>query len=493
MTDNPQIPSLIQFWRHKRRQAGLPCEIRPFHKTIANALTRLVLGRSPKPNVMILEPPRCAKTDLGVKTFVTWGLSICPDSEWILTSYGQDLATANAVDIRSTLASDWYRQTVMNGPDSYWGAHVALRGEGAGGRQDYFFTEEGGCVKAVGSGGGITGFGAGKLRPEFGGAIVIDDPLKAQDRRSPAMRQAAIDYIENTLKSRRNRQDDPPTPIVLIMQRLHPQDPAGQLLAKEREKWEIIQIPAHDEAGQTIWPGRLNYNELMEIKEADPGTYFADYMQVPSESMLTIFKNAWWQRWYDIQEVEKRITLKIITSDTAFKAKDSSDFSVLQCWGIEGISGLYLLDQVRGQWEFPELLKNARAFIAKHTIQAIGCTPASEAWVEDRASGQSLVQTLRREGINVRGWAPKDFKSEDDKISRANQCTLPISAGRVFIPDSKLLGFQWVDSFVNECSAFSAELDYLHDDQVDTMTMAILIWLSRGGGRGPIPAPFERR
>jgi predicted phage terminase large subunit-like protein len=362
-----------------------------------------------------------------------------------------------------------------------------MRGEGAGGRQDYFFTEEGGCVKAIGMG-GITGFGAGKLREEFGGAIVIDDPLAAHNRRSPAERQNAIDYITGALKSRRNRQDDPPTPIVLIMQRLHPQDPAGRLLSIEREKWEVIQIPAHNEAGETIWPGRLNYEELMQIREADPATYFADYMQEPSDSMLTIFKSGWWKRWYNIQEVEKRITLKILTADTAFKAKDSSDFSVLQAWGIEGISGMHLIDQSRGQWEFPELLRNARMFIEKHVTPTAGITPASEFWVEDRASGQSLVQTLRREGLRVKEWLP-DAKYPD-KVARANQCTLPISAGRIFIPDSKMPGYHWVDGFVNECSAFSAELDYLHDDQVDTMTSAILIWLERGGGRGPLPIPF---
>ena len=320
---------------------------------------------------MILMPPRCAKTDLGVKAFTAWGLSVAPDSEWILTSYGQDLATANAVDVRTTLASDWYRETINS---EYWGAHVRMRGQGAGDRQDYFYTEEGGCVKAIGSGGGITGFGAGKLRSAFGGCIVIDDPLKAQDRRSPAMRQAAIDYIENTLKSRR-RQDDPPTPIVLIMQRLHPQDPVGQLLQKERDKWDVLQIPAHDEQGRTIWQGRLNYDELMLIKESDPDTYWSDYMQEPSESHRSTFKESWWRFWRNLRAVEERTTLKMITADTAFEEKTSADWSVFQCWNVEGISGMYLKDQIRGQWEYPDLMKAAKEFWLKHTKWEIGITP----------------------------------------------------------------------------------------------------------------------
>ena len=47
-----------------------------------------------------------------------------------------------------------------------------MAGEKAGGKQDYFPTITGGCVKAIGVGGGITGFGAGKLRTTFGGCIV---------------------------------------------------------------------------------------------------------------------------------------------------------------------------------------------------------------------------------------------------------------------------------------------------------------------------------
>lgn len=47
----------------------------------------------------------------------------------------------------------------------------------------------GGMMYAVGSGGTITGYGAGKHRPGFGGAILIDDPHKADEARSDVMRR----------------------------------------------------------------------------------------------------------------------------------------------------------------------------------------------------------------------------------------------------------------------------------------------------------------
>ena len=457
--------------------------IRPHHHQIADALTRLTLGLLLKPNLMILMPPRCCKTSLGSEAYVPWAMSAFPDSEFILSSYSSDLSTSSTVKIRDTLASDWYRSIV----GSDWGATVEMRGERAGGRQDYFHSREGGSVKAIGMSGGITGFGAGKLRPEFGGAIIIDDPLKQQDARSPTMRASAIDYIKGTLKSRRNRKSAPVTPIILIMQRLHPEDPAGILLREERDEWNVLQIQARQSDGTSIWEERIGTAELEQMQLADPQTYWSQYQQEPSQTALNIFKYDWWQYWNNRNAVEGRLTLKVITADTAFKAKDSADFSVFQCWGWENQQGAYLLDQDRGQWDFPDLLSHARAFLDKHTqgLPSNWC-PVTEFWIEDRASGTSLVQTMRREGLRVREWLPDD-KTAPDKVARAKQASIPISAGRVFVPDPKMLGYRWVDSFINEHSAFTVDDSHLHDDAVDAETMAILLWMQRGGGRGAVP------
>jgi len=225
------------------------------------------------------------------------------------------------------------------------------------------------------------------------------------------------------------------------------------------------------------------------MKETDPDTYWAQMMQEPSQAAHTIFKSGYWQRWFSREEVESRITLKVITMDTAFKDKDSNDFSVLQCWGCVGISGLVLLDSDKGKWEFPDLLIHAKAFAEKHTQRKIGVTPATELWIEDKASGQSLVQTLNREGIPANAWEPEDGTAKD-KVGRAQQCVLPLAAGRIAIPYDKMPGMKWVEGFVNEHSAFTKDDSHLYDDQVDACTMAVLIWLQRGGGTGPLPEPY---
>ena len=485
--------SLIDFWKIRRHMLGENTIVRPFHHIIADNLTKLMLGQLDRPNLMILMPPRCGKTDLCTRTFIPWSLSYFPDSEYLNTSYGADLATANNISIRDTLASQWYRDLCC----STFGAVTEMRGDKAGGRQDHFYTTVNGAVKALGVGGGSLGFGCGKLRPEWGGCGVIDDPLKIDDAKSAAVRKSVIDWFPSGLESRRNRKQDPMTPIILVMQRLHPQDLAGHLLRTQRERWTVVQIPAHSinpETGidESVWPERISMAELMQMKEATPEVYWAQYMQSPTDAATTIFKRGWWRYWTDRDKMEDRLTMKIITADTAFKATDSNDWSVLQCWGMEGSSSIVLVDQVRGRWEFPALCAQAKAFWEKHHSQTgRHHTPATEFWIEDKASGTSLVQTLRSPevGIPARGWIPSD-RTSSDKVGRANQCTMPISTGRVVLPDPKLPGYEWVEGFINEHEAFTNDDSHLYDDQVDTETEAVLIWQERGGGRGPLPAPY---
>lgn len=317
--------------------------------------------------------------------------------------------------------------------------------------------------------------------------MVVDDPLKAQDKDSAAKRKACIDWYHGTLESRKNRKASPTTPTLLIMQRLHPQDLAGHLLQTERNKWSVLQIPAHDEHNVTIWPGRISHPELMDMKEANPSTYYSQYMQNPSDDAFSLIKAKWFLYWNNRPNVDKIIKFKFITGDTAFKAKDTADWSVFQCWGVDDTRSMFLLDQIKGKWEFPELLKQAKAFWIKHSTKQKHSTPATRFLIEDKASGISLIQTLITDGTPVIPWEPDADQTSTDKVGRVNQCAVPLASGRIFIPDSSMAGYRWVDNFVNECVGFTADNSHRYDDQVDTMTEAILFWMENGGGVGPIP------
>lgn len=88
-------------------------------------------------------------------------------------------------------------------------------------------------------------------------------------------------------------------------------------------------------------------------------------------------------------------------------------------------------------------------------------------YIEDKASGQSLLQELKRQS----GMSVIPYKVNTDKVARVNSILPLIQGGRVYLPEEA----DWLDAFIDESVSFP---NGNHDDQVDAATMAIDI-LSR--------------
>jgi predicted phage terminase large subunit-like protein len=114
----------------------------------------------------------------------------------------------------------------------------------------------------------------------------------------------------------------------------------------------------------------------------------------------------------------------------------------------------YLLGLWRGKVEFPEL-KRCMTSLAElwNPIQIL---------VEDKASGQSLIQELRYESA----LPIIPIKVDKDKRARAEAVTPLIEAGLVFLPESA----PWLNDYVDELAAFP---NGAHDDFVDSTTQAL--------------------
>jgi predicted phage terminase large subunit-like protein len=255
------------------------------HKAICDALVRVYLGECLR--LIINVAPRYSKTELAVINFISWTLGHVPDSEYIHTSYSGRLAANNSWQTRDLVQHEEYRAIFC---DEKGEPTVHLKTDSQA--KDEWRTQEGGCIYAVGAGGTITGYGAGKQRPGFGGAIVIDDPHKADEARSDVVRQGVIDGFQNTLESRLN---SPQTPIILIMQRLHENDLAGWLLGGGNgEKWELLCLQTlQDEGGSrqsALWPAKHTVEDLLRLKLAKPYTFSGQYQQSPCAPEGNIFK-----------------------------------------------------------------------------------------------------------------------------------------------------------------------------------------------------------
>lgn len=256
------------------RQRGYKWQKADHHQIIANALMRVYRGECKR--LIINIPPRYSKTSF-IEAFIAWTLGHHPDSEYIYTSYSSRLASNSTWKVREVVQSEDYRRIFPA---------CELRQDSQA--RDEWRTTVGGIVYATGSGGTITGYGAGKHRQGWGGAILIDDPIKPDDARSETIRQNVIDWFPQTLESRKN---SPDTPIILIMQRLHEDDLSGWLLdGGNGEKWEHICLPALQPDGSALWPEKHDADTLRNMQKSAPYSFAGQYQQRPAPLEGGLFK-----------------------------------------------------------------------------------------------------------------------------------------------------------------------------------------------------------
>jgi predicted phage terminase large subunit-like protein len=168
-----------------------------------------------------------------------------------------------------------------------------------------------------------------------------------------------------------------------------------------------------------------------------------------------IIKMAWFRRYTSVPEPPERYMI-VHSWDTAYKAQQVHDPSVCTVWAV-ATSGFYLLDVIRLRAEYPTLRKRILDLAERDRPHAI--------LVEDKASGQSLLQDLGSSTqLPLRAIEP-----EGDKVTRALAVTQLMESGRVHLPERA----PWLLDYELELSMFPHE--DMHDDQVDSTTQ-FLAW-----------------
>ncbi len=224
----------------------------------------------------------------------------------------------------------------------------------------------------------------------------------------------------------------------------------GEITDSNRE-WESFNFSSYDNK-------MLDPEEIKEVENEIP-LYLREqeiYGRFVEQNQVGIIKREWW-KFYDesqFQYEKANSPYRIIQSwDTAFKAKEENDYSVCTTWFITK-NGFYLMDLYRGHLEFPELKRMAEELYIKFRVH--------EVLIEDKASGQSLIQELERETrIPV-----KKVKVDRDKTARLNSITPLLESGRIKLPEK----YEFNDLIINEFEEFpNGEFD----DIIDSVTQAI--------------------
>ena len=407
--------------------------------------------------LMVFLPPRSSKSLICSKLFPAWYIGNLANHEIMSVSHSDQLASDFGRTVRDIVNTEKF-QRIFKG--------VALRSDvKAAGK---WKTNKNGSYYAAGVRSQVAGRGAN--------IALLDDVMSEEDSFSQTGRKYIKEWYPAGLRTRLM----PNGSIIIINTRYHYDDLCGWLLKQEKTAeqntypWEVISIPAwlNEEAAELLdLPVGGSYfpewksDEILrideqEIRASNGARYWNSlYMQDPSPDDGGIIKKKYIQWWEYEEPPECQFIIQ--TYDTAFSTSRTADFSVIQTWGIfhdydedyGHSSHLILLGNTRGRYEYPELRRIAQDLYREFRPDV--CI------IERKASGQSLIQDMRRAGLPVLDYLP-----DKDKVARVYASTPMMEAGRVWLPKNKI----WADDLFSECMSFP---NGSHDDQVDCMTMAV--------------------
>jgi hypothetical protein len=249
------------------------------HVTVCRELTKLSRLEIPSQRLMINLPPGYGKSVL-VSMWTAWNIAQHPDSNFLYISFSHDLASKHTYFIKSIVSSPIFKHLF----------NVSIKVDSRA--KDHFATEQGGIIRAFGSGGPVVGSDAGLPGLDrFSGAVVIDDAHKPDEVHSDAVRGNVIRNYQETI-SRRPRGVN--VPIIFIGQRLHEEDlPAWLEDGNDTSAWDILKLKGLNDAGNALYPEVMPKDKLLALQEKSPYVFASQYQQNPIPSGGALFKPDW--------------------------------------------------------------------------------------------------------------------------------------------------------------------------------------------------------
>ena len=399
------------------------------HKLIASKLEAVERGVIDR--LAIFMPPRHGKSELASRRFPAWYLGRNPDRQIIAASYNSDLASDFGREVRNIVASPEYAAIF----------DTRLREDSRAAER--WNTDKGGSYVAAGVGTAVTGRGAHIL--------LIDDPLKDREEAdSEIRRQRVWEWYTSTAYTRLM----PGGAVILIQTRWHEDDLAGRLLNQAGgDRWEVLELPAIDEAGKALWPEWYNIEALGRIRSAvGPREWSALYQQRPAPEEGDYFKSDWLRPYEKAPDPK---TLRIYGGSDYAVTADGGDYTVHAVVGLDPEGRMYLLDLWRKQASADEWIE-AFCDLAKKW-KPIG-------WAEETGQIRSGVGPFldRRQRERNAYVVREQFPTRGDKAVRAQSIRGRMALEGLYVPISA----SWYPALRSELLSFPAGK---HDDQVDAL------------------------
>jgi phage terminase large subunit-like protein len=458
------------------------------HRLIIDALQGIVDGKDDDiDGVMIFMPPGSAKSSYASVAAPAWLLGRKPNTNVIVATYGQSLATRFGRRVRHVARSPQFEKLM--------GCTITGDNQAV---DDWSLTN-GSTYKSVGIGGAVTG-----MRADW---LIIDDPIKNREEAdSEVIREKTWASYNDDLTSRYK----PNMKVLLIQTRWHEDDLAGRLLGSEwkgqsglwrgtdERLWWIINVPLDAEhaddplgrkIGEQLWPEYFVSKDFDRLRRAAAKggtaarTWSSLYQQRPAPSEGSILRRADWKLWKDKKKLKDGTEVPdppecdyiILSYDTAFEEDEDADFSAMTAWGIFASTSTKKTGEqfhhhhaiLLGAWRDKVSAIDLADIIQDHYRHF----KPDAILVEKRASGITVLQELKRLRLPVKSWLPRGKPGAKGKIPRAHGVAMMLEQGCVhYIPG------RMTETVITECASFPYATN---DDLVDSTTQALTYFRDR--------------
>jgi predicted phage terminase large subunit-like protein len=390
-------------------------------------------------DLVINVPPATTKSSICSVMFPAWLWTRMPHCRVIGASYSYSLAVDLSRKCRDIVKSEKYKKCFPK---------VLIRED-----QDakgYFVNSRHGDRFTASVNGMVTGM--------HGHIIIVDDPLDPEQAFSEAELKIANRWMTHTLPSR--KVDKSIAPVILVQQRLHANDPSGEMIAKSKQPGGFpvrhIRIPADNSfpveppelvekyANGLMDPRRLPRVVLDAERANSEYTYRSQYGQDPQPAGGTMFQSEWFNQRVRSAPYEAQRILYIDRAAT--EGGGAYTAMVLMAKSEEG--NFYVEHVVHGQWEPDKRNEKTRAEALRCRAKYHEREPVI--WVE-REGGSAGRDAWKGVARALAGFNVREDNVTGRKEVRAEPWAAQLSARNVFIVDD---GTWDVNNYVTEHCLF---------------------------------------
>jgi len=431
------------------------------------AISERVFARKEKEYDLVINiSPGTSKSSICSIFLPAWIWTCMPSAGIIGGSYADNLAMDLSRKNRDVVMSEKYqkcfstRYSLKNKKLVPW---VVLSEDQN--TKSYFATTKKGARMSVGVGGSITG--------KHGDFIIVDDPLNPNQAISETELRTANRWMSETLPTRKRNKSV--TPIILIMQRLHQDDPTTKMIEKAEQlladtgEYPLKHICLPAEESPLIKPKglrkyytnglmdevRLSKKILAENRTAlGEYAYAGQFSQHPVPLGGGMFKT---ER-ISVELPPAKFASKIRFWDKA-GTKDGGAYTVGVLLGLDLSKRFWILDVVRGQWS-----SEKRERIIKETANMDGREVKIGLEQEPGSGGKESAENTVK---NLPGHKVITDRPSGDKTTRADPYSVQVNNGNVFMKPGL-----WNKAYIDELEFFPYSK---YKDQTDASSGAFNI------------------